>query len=395
MRIVSALLASVLCICVLLPFCMPADALNGKNSLTLHYYAVNEALPLADATFDLYRVAEPDGKGGYSLTADFKKYQVDISDLDWNEAGRLTMLAITLAAYVERDDITPLDKKTTNAKGDLTFADQADGLYLVWGDALTVDVDEQQWNFKPQPLLLPLPYPDIDGTGIRDMEVDVKYDRFPPPTMDDLVDVTVMKVWEGTEGHPDSVTAQLMRNGMITDSAELNESNNWQHTWKNLNSGYVWQIIEKDVPEGYYVNIHQEGYVFTIINTEFDTEWETTYPTEPSTNIPPTTEQPPQVTTEVPPAITEPTTKVTDMPPAYDDPTEPSADHPPDTDMPPETTGNPSSTTTGTPVTPSGNPPENPPRLPQTGQLWWPVPILTGLGLLLIGMGLLLRTEEK
>ncbi len=36
-------------------------------------------------------------------------------------------------------------------------------------------------------------------------------------------------------------------------------------------------------------------------------------------------------------------------------------------------------------------PPEIPPELPQTGQLWWPVPVLAGFGLLLIGIGVYRR----
>lgn len=347
MRKISALLASWLCVCMLL-LCIPGSALSGQNSLTLHYYATNEALPLVNAEFYLYRVAEPDGSGSYTLTEDFSQYQVDISDLDWDEAGRLTMLAITLSAYAARDELTPLEMKNTDAKGDLTFEGLEDGLYLVFGNALTVAVGDTEWNFTPQPLLLPLPYPGLDGSGINDMEVDVKYDRFPPPTMDDLVDLTVIKVWEDGGEHPDSITAQLMRNGLITDSVELNADNDWQYTWKNLNSGFVWQIAEEDVPDGYTVSVHQEGYTFTITNTSEDIE--TT--TETTTDT--TTETATENTTSV---VTEETAHTT---------TEPAQ----------------TATVTGTP------------KLPQTGQLWWPVPVLTGAGFLFLGIGLFMRRGE-
>lgn len=45
---------------------------------------------------------------------------------------------------------------------------------------------------------------------------------------------------------------------------------------------------------------------------------------------------------------------------------------------------------TPTPTPPPDNPPDKP-KLPQTGQLWWPVPMLISLGLLLIVFGLLRR----
>lgn len=371
MRKISALFVICLCVCTLL-LCFPAKALSEQNSLTLHYYATNEALPLANAKFYIYRAAELTEDGSYALTKDFEKYQVDISDLDWNEAGRLTQLAITLSAYATRDEIKPLKMKTTDARGDLTFEGLEDGLYLVFGDTLTIDVGDNEWNFSAQPLLLPLPYPNIGGTDINDMEVDVKYDRFPPPTKDDLVDLTVIKVWKGIEEHPDSITAQLMRDGIITDSAELNEQNNWQHTWKNLNTGYVWQILEKDVPEGYKVSIHQEGYVFTITNTKGDSHpgQESVVTTSPSdisdgsdkrtTNTSTTTSE--NHSTNSSESRTEYTSSGNNS------------------DITTKATTR--ATTTDT-------------KLPQTGQLWWPVPLLLGGGVLLFGTGLLLRRKEN
>lgn len=49
------------------------------------------------------------------------------------------------------------------------------------------------------------------------------------------------------------------------------------------------------------------------------------------------------------------------------------------------TTTKPPSTTTTTGIT----------KLPQTGQLWWPVPILLSSGILLFGIGLILRRNEN
>lgn len=45
------------------------------------------------------------------------------------------------------------------------------------------------------------------------------------------------------------------------------------------------------------------------------------------------------------------------------------------------------------PTTPTDPTPPKPgkPTLPQTGQLWWPVPVLTAAGLLLVIAGLLRR----
>lgn len=369
MRKISALLTSLFCIWILLPCCLQAESLSEKNSLTLHYYNNNESLPLTDVSFQLYRIAEIDENGDCSLTEQFSNYQVDVSDLDWNEAGRLTMLAITLSAYAERDNISPLQTKSTDSKGNLTFDNLEKGLYLVCSDILLVNIGGAKWNFISQPLLLPLPYPNIDGSEITDMEVDVKYDRFPLPKAEELVSLTVMKKWEGGNKHPDSITVQLMCNGVVTDSAELNEDNNWKYTWKNLSSSDIWQIAEENVPNGYTVSVHQEGYVFTITNKKYDIENATENMTRPTTDVPSTTDT-------LPSTDTSPTT---DTPPSTD--TSPTTDTPSPTNNPPNTDA--------PPTTDSSS------KIPQTGQLWWPVPFLSVIGLIMIINGIIIIIRRK
>lgn len=50
---------------------------------------------------------------------------------------------------------------------------------------------------------------------------------------------------------------------------------------------------------------------------------------------------------------------------------------------------------TNTPDEPNVPPPEEPPNLPQTGQLWWPVPMLCAAGLFCLTAGLLRRRGEQ
>ena len=103
-------------------------------------------------------------------------------------------------------------------------------------------------------------------------------------------------------------------------------------------------------------------------------------PTEPETLLPPpegdVTEKPSEVPTERP---TEPPTEPGTQPPSGDKP-------PTETETsttPPSTPSTPSTPTT--PTTPSGG------TLPQTGQLWWPVPILLIAGFLLAVIGIVVR----
>ena len=79
------------------------------------------------------------------------------------------------------------------------------------------------------------------------------------------VEVPVSKVWtnETDEENPESVTAQLLRNGDEYDTVVLNAANEWKHTWTNLaaedlnGKAYVYTVGEKAVP-GYKTEIDQE-----------------------------------------------------------------------------------------------------------------------------------------
>lgn len=310
-------------------------AASDPSRLTLYYYDSDEDIPLSGATFYLYLVAVPDGNGGYTVLSDFEDYKVDLSDLDWEEAGRLAALAGTLSAYTARDGISPLKTEKTDPNGYLTFDDLEAGLYLIRGDQLTVNIGSDKWLYSPQPILIPMPYPTMDKHGNHDVETEVKYERDLQPDQEEHISITVKKVWQGSGEHPASVVAQLLKNGLVIDEVELNSLNNWQYTWLDLNKGYVWQVVEKEIPIGYTVTVTQDGYVFTITNKKT------------------------------------PDTPVDDPPGQWgdnidDDPTEDPTDEPRDD-------------------------PQEEDKLPQTGQLWWPVPFMLIVGILMLGFGIVLR----
>lgn len=86
--------------------------------------------------------------------------------------------------------------------------------------------------------------------------------------------LTVQKVWDdnGDPSRPESVTVNLMRDGVKVDSVELTEEKQWTHTWDLLDDlnedyeGYTW-TVEEEVPEGYRVSYKAEGNTFFITNS--------------------------------------------------------------------------------------------------------------------------------
>lgn len=91
----------------------------------------------------------------------------------------------------------------------------------------------------------------------------------PTPPSPDYTKLTVRKVWmdDGID-RPESVIVQLLRNGEVREEIELNQNNQWAYTWDRLDEDYTWSVREKNVPNGYEASYITEGNVTTITNTE-------------------------------------------------------------------------------------------------------------------------------
>lgn len=322
---------------VLLAALLPTAALARESiDTTKTDCALSIQYPCSGISFRLYRVADISPSGTLSLTGGFEKYNVSFVDLDstgWRD------LAATLDGYIRRDNLTPVDSKVTDSSGKLTFSECATGLYLVTWDRHTTG----GYTYTPQPFLVSLPGLDADDSWSYTVDAAPKYDRDKvpdgSPDEPDTVNRKVLKVWKdggSDDARPGSVTVQLLRDGKVYQEVTLSAANNWSHIWNDLDAGHTWQVVEKDVPDGYTVSVGRSGITFTVTNT---------------LTPPPTPDEPDDPDTP----------NVPDTPDTPDEPDEPD-----------------------TPDTPD-DPDE--PDIPQTGQLWWPVPLLAcgGMGLFLTG----------
>jgi hypothetical protein len=128
----------------------------------------------------------------------------------------------------------------------------------------------------------------------------------------------------------------------------LSPENSWRYTWENLDAMSDWFLMERDVPAEYTVTSVAENAVFVVTNTYREETPEEPTPTAPTSPAPSA------------PVSPVPSTPVSPVP-----------------------------STPTTPTTPTQS------RLPQTGQLWWPVSLLSVAGLTLILTGLSLRKKEN
>jgi len=335
----GAWLACLLLLAALLP---AAAYAQGTVDISRTDCTLTIAYPCQGVAFRLYRVADISASGKFTLSGDFKEYAVSLADLDstgWKN------LADTLDGYIKRDQLPPVDTQITDSNGRLTFAGKTPGLYLVAWDRHTAD----GYTYTPQPFLISLPGLDANNGWTYSVNATPKYDQEEvpdyPPDEPDTVKLRVLKIWadDGNEaGRPGSVTVQLLKNGAVCQEVTLSAGNNWKYEWTGLDADAAWQAVEKDVPNGYTVSVGREGITITVTNT-----------------------------------LTPP------VPLTPDNPDGP--DNLPDNPGGPDNPGVPD--TPDTPDTPDKPDTPDEPGIPQTGQLWWPVPMLAcgGIGLFLAG----------
>ena len=82
--------------------------------------------------------------------------------------------------------------------------------------------------------------------------------------------LSVRKVWsDGNANHAnDSITVNLLKDGKVERSQELNAANGWAYTFDRLAEGHTWTAEEAAVPAGYTVSYSTTGTMTTITNTK-------------------------------------------------------------------------------------------------------------------------------
>lgn len=357
-RRVSMLLA------LLLALLLPAQAqaapgridMTRESSLKIEYL-IGEKTPAPGVRFDLYRVADVSADRKYTLTGALSKYSGYVS-LEATDTEEWEALATTLLGFVRQDNVTPLDTGYTNQEGRLSFSKLTAGLYLVVGGQYV----KGSKTYTAVPSLVSLPDADETGTSwLYDVTMEPKNTVYDDGGgSDDTVSRKVWKKWDDAgskSSRPAQVFVQLLdTSGKVYRTAVLNEDSNWQCIWRDLPAGVQWTVVEQPVP-GYTVAVRQMGATFIVTNTSKSNDRDD--PDDPDDPHPP---------------------KDPDGPGRPDNPSNPEDPGKPDD---PGRTDNPDP-----PKTPGG------PKLPQTGVLWWPVPVLLAAGLMLVIVGLVRRRTD-
>lgn len=250
---------------------------NTENgNLKVEYYS--DGKPIHDSEFQLHAVGSLN-ENQISYNETFAKYQfgtemtVTLPDLLWS--------------YVQRDEVEPLAAKKTDDKGHCQFENLKPGLYLVGGPERWTAVGggiqgtagetsqgtARKTRIHPQALLIEIK---AGETRIIEPKVIVTSETLNKQ-------LSVVKVWETDNGkeakHPTSITVDLLKEGKVEKTVELNDANNWSYIWDTLSSDAHWSVVESKVPNGYQLSSEIVDNTVILTNTKVSESNVTTNPT--------------------------------------------------------------------------------------------------------------------
>lgn len=256
--LVLVLLALLACV----PGAMGAQTIDGdaRGELIIEY--VHDKKPVTGALFCLYRVADVNASGYYTRCGDFAGYPVQVNG---RENSQWRDLALTLEAFVRADGLQPAYVAQIDEYGFAVIEDLEPGLYLLLGDRFS----NADGEYIATAAMAPIPAKqNADSDWFYSVTVLPK-SEFQPREEVGKTSRKVIKIWDdkGNEAsRPRELTVQLLCNGVVYDTVYLNKDNGWSYVWEDLAIGEDWVIVEL-VPEGYTVEIAQDGVLTTITNT--------------------------------------------------------------------------------------------------------------------------------
>ena len=303
--------------------------------------SISLVCPVEGMELSLYRVAEYEESGSFILTERFRKYPVSLeqkSQEGWQGA------ADALADYIRRDGITADAVLASGSDRKVCFTDLNRGLYLVLGQTTELQEDGKTQIYEPQTALIALPEDSKETSEGKDpyqVTAVLKFEKNDKPGKPEEKEETkihVLKVWkqDQEEERPESIVVELLQMDVEGNTTVVDR----QTLTKENQWSYTWKNLSAQMRWSVSEAEVPKGYTVAVTR-----EGNTVVLTN-------TAKKPGKLDGEVNPPSKRTTGKTTDK----------TSD-----------------------------------KLPQTGQLWWPVLVLLFAGAicLLVGRVLRDRKEEK
>ena len=381
---------------------IPRNVLADSNDKSLTLTCVSGDTVLPGMEWKLYKVGvRTSDNQNFVQTDEFSGLQVNMRRVT---PDSIQKVAQTFQAYAIVSGIQPLQVGTTDEYGEVQFSGLDAGLYLISGKLLKIGSNYYQ--------------PTTNLIELKEDDSELKYDAYPKSEYEvknaQPRAHIVYKEWlddeEHLENRPEYVEVVIYKDEEYYDTIRLSEENNWRYRWVDSTGTSSWITMEKNPPAHYEVNIEynenyriqnsyvDEPFTTTTVSAESTTTTTTTVTTASveNTGVSRTRTTTGAVSNET---VTTTTTATTSINSGAVTETNNTTTSSRSTTTTTKTTTTTTRTTSGGKTTAKnenlnydnkGNP-----KLPQTGQLWWPVIPLSIGGVLFVGAGFAMRTRKK
>ncbi len=236
-----------------------AEETEQTSSLTVVYK--DGELLFNGLDISVYRVADIEADGSYALCGVFADYPINVKIVRTQEEWRT--IATTLTSYIVADELSAMATATTNENGEVVFENLSKGLYLVCG----VQTEKNDLIYAFESFFSTLPRPDENGAPQYEVKALPKHTTHIPEP--DEIEYKVFKQWkdEGYNKRPTSVEVGIYDDGKLVSTQTLSAENNWSYSWKGIDDGSVWTVVERNIPGEYTVTVTENETVFVITNS--------------------------------------------------------------------------------------------------------------------------------
>ncbi len=250
-------------IIALLPF--PVFAQENSGTIHIEQKDTETKRAVKGISLTLYQIADTDGNGSYSLQPEFQNSGVEAEKLGEKESYNQNVQL--LDSFIEKNNISGVSTKVTDANGVVDYTGLSDGVYFVKQTNTQEDFERLGYSYQTDSYLIVLPWTNENGYLTRVVNCKPKGKLTYPEKTGDLI---VHKVWKDNNDkagkRPQQISVGLYCNGTLQEKVTLNAANNWTYQWEGLSKKDEWKIEELNVPKGYASSVTSEENIYTVTN---------------------------------------------------------------------------------------------------------------------------------
>lgn len=180
--------------------------------------------------------------------ATFKVYNLenfDIYNLNYSDKNVITMMTTLISKDKIKEDFSG---KIVDEK--VIFNNLKDGYYLITGESYF----DTNYKYTIMPSLLKI---------TSNKEITPKFEK----EKLEKYNLKVIKSWNDDFNTHSAIKISLYKNNVKTKTIELNNENNFEYVFENLDRKDDYTVFEEDIPSGYTLEIVRDNDTITLINS--------------------------------------------------------------------------------------------------------------------------------